>query len=306
MPQVNLGRVGYANKGSWVDGLHKVNDIVMYLGGVYACKVQHTSVSGDILPTNVAYWDLWVDADNVNLTGDQTISGIKTFNSSPIIPDATLPAQPLSFGQFSGKMTSDIHAALAKATPVDGDEFPLVDSSDSFVLKKMTGTILKAYLKTYNDTLYPALVGSLVKEASYTTGEVATGTTIIPLDNTIPQITEGTQFMSYVYPPKYANSIIYVLVSANFSLSVAGHIIIALFDGTSDALAVRNTVTSTSNAPKECSLLCAYNNGSITPKTFSVRAGGNSASTITFNGSVGARYFGGAYNSTMVILEVAI
>ncbi len=51
------------------------------------------------------------------------------------------------------------HAAASKTTPVDADELPLVDSAASNVLKKLTGTNLKAYLKTYFDTLYTAAGG---------------------------------------------------------------------------------------------------------------------------------------------------
>jgi hypothetical protein len=46
------------------------------------------------------------------------------------------------------------HAATSKATPVDADELPIVDSASSNVLKKLTWTNLKATLKTYFDTLY--------------------------------------------------------------------------------------------------------------------------------------------------------
>jgi hypothetical protein len=48
------------------------------------------------------------------------------------------------------------HAATTKATPADADELPLVDSAASNVLKKLTWANLKATLKTYFDTLYPA------------------------------------------------------------------------------------------------------------------------------------------------------
>jgi hypothetical protein len=47
-----------------------------------------------------------------------------------------------------------IHNSTAKATPIDADEFLILDSATSFGIKKYTGTNLKAYLKTYNDTLY--------------------------------------------------------------------------------------------------------------------------------------------------------
>jgi hypothetical protein len=46
------------------------------------------------------------------------------------------------------------HAATGKATPVDADEMPLVDSAASNGLKKLTWANLKATLKAYLDTLY--------------------------------------------------------------------------------------------------------------------------------------------------------
>lgn len=45
------------------------------------------------------------------------------------------------------------HAATSKATPVDADELPLVDSAASNVLKKLTWANLKATIKTYYDSV---------------------------------------------------------------------------------------------------------------------------------------------------------
>ncbi len=47
-----------------------------------------------------------------------------------------------------------IHAADSKTTPHDDDEFGIVDTEASNILKKLTITNLKAKLKTYFDTLY--------------------------------------------------------------------------------------------------------------------------------------------------------
>jgi hypothetical protein len=49
-----------------------------------------------------------------------------------------------------------VHAASSKSTPVDADEFALIDSAASFVLKKLTWANFKAAVKTYFDTLYQA------------------------------------------------------------------------------------------------------------------------------------------------------
>ena len=47
-------------------------------------------------------------------------------------------------------------APTDKATPVNGDNIPLLDSADSSKLKKLSWTNIKATLKTYFDTLYQA------------------------------------------------------------------------------------------------------------------------------------------------------
>lgn len=64
MATINLGRIGFVDKGAWADGLHKVLDTVTYNENVYACILEHTSVAGDILPTNGTYWELWVQNDD--------------------------------------------------------------------------------------------------------------------------------------------------------------------------------------------------------------------------------------------------
>lgn len=52
-------------------------------------------------------------------------------------------------------------AAASKATPVNADSFPIVDSEASNVIKRLTFTNLKAFLKTYFDTLYAAVAALL-------------------------------------------------------------------------------------------------------------------------------------------------
>jgi hypothetical protein len=68
---------------------------------------------------------------------------------------------------------AEIHAATGKTTPVDADELGIADSASSFALKKLTWANLKATLKTYFDTLYPAettsTLGATVNGASAAT-----------------------------------------------------------------------------------------------------------------------------------------
>ena len=80
------------------------------------------------------------------------------------------------------------------STPTDGQLWFYSDAS-------IGGGQLYIY---YNDRSAAAWVpaspgvgsGSVVQTVSYQTGAVATGTTIIPIDDTIPQISEGNEYMT--------------------------------------------------------------------------------------------------------------
>lgn len=56
--------------------------------------------------------------------------------------------------------STNISTLTAKNPPVDADSVVLVDSAASNVFKAVTGTNLKAYLKTYLDTLYGLLASA--------------------------------------------------------------------------------------------------------------------------------------------------
>jgi hypothetical protein len=86
-----------------------------------------------------------------NHTGTQTASTISDFNT------AALTAAPAETGATLGVLNN---AAAAKTTPVNADTFPITDSEASNVIKKLSFTNLKAFLKTYFDTLYAAVLGA--------------------------------------------------------------------------------------------------------------------------------------------------
>jgi len=156
MPTLNLGRVGFVNKGTWLIGTaYKINDTVTYLGGTYAALQANTGQT-PILGGTV-YWQEWVANDVVHKSGDETIADVKTFTSSPVIPtpaDGDSSTKAASTAFVASAIPYNINAATAKTTPVDADLFGIVDSAASNVLKKLSWLNIKATLKTYFDTLY--------------------------------------------------------------------------------------------------------------------------------------------------------
>ena len=155
--------------------------------------------------------------------------------------------------------------------------------------------------------LYRGPAGKLIKTASVTDSAVATGTTVMVLDDSIPQNTEGDQYMSLAYTPEYATTELEIDVIFNAANSQAGnhHIIAALLvDSTANALAV--AAQAAENAGRLCNIKFRYraSTASTTARTYKVRGGGNAAGTTTFNGITGGRIFGGVMSSSIHIKEI--
>lgn len=148
--------------------------------------------------------------------------------------------------------------------------------------------------------------GCVLQVVNTQAGAVATGTTTIPTDDTIPQNTEGTEFMSLSITPKSATNKLKITVVGSFSYSVSAVGSMALFqDSTADALAVVTSSIVSSNT-ENMTLVHYMTAGTTSSTTFKMRAGAGSAGTITFNGVGGGRYFGGTMASSITIEEIQV
>ena len=145
---------------------------------------------------------------------------------------------------------------------------------------------------------------SMVQIVSTQTGAVATGTTVIPQDDTIPQNTEGTEFLSLAITPTSASNKLLIIADVCGGSGMSSGNAAALFqDSTAGALAVMaHTRPDTSN-PFSITLMHTMTAGTTSSTTFKIRAGGNGAGTFTFNGKSSARQYGGVYASGIRIIE---
>lgn len=149
--------------------------------------------------------------------------------------------------------------------------------------------------------------GRVVQSVDTQTGAVATGTTTMPADDTIPQITEGTEFMTLAITPTNASNILEIEVVANLAFSAgAPFMTAALFqDSTADALAATTQVLTGADEPKTYCFRHRMTAGTTSATTFRVRGGSPVAGTTTFNGAAGARLLGGVIASSITITEIA-
>lgn len=147
--------------------------------------------------------------------------------------------------------------------------------------------------------------GAVVQVVNVLSNAVATGTTPIPYDDTVPQNTEGNQYMTLAVTPKSATNKLKIEVVFFGSHSATGDFLsAALFqDSTAGALAAVGE-RSDSAGGMVLSFTHWMTAGTTSATTFKVRGGGHSASTTTFNGTGGARRFGGVAASSITITEI--
>lgn len=158
----------------------------------------------------------------------------------------------------------------------------------------------------YDGTKWVIPAGAVVQVKTSNTAACTTGTTLIPFDDTIPQNTEGDEYLTCAITPANAANILHIRAILHASVSVADVIHMALFrDATANALAVSSfwEPTDTGNVPLVLDFYVVA--GSTAATTFKLRAGPTTAlRTLTVNGVSGARKFGGVLVSQLVITEV--
>lgn len=183
-------------------------------------------------------------------------------------------------------------ANLASGTP-DGTKFIRDDGS----------------LQTpYTPTPANALAGSVVQVVHAESAAMATGTTVIPDDDTIPQNTEGDEYITLAITPKSASNKLIIEFLGYFAHSVnLNGVGCALFqDSTVGAIAaIRQNLVNGGGMGSMVSLRHIMIAGTTSPTTFKIRVGG-ALGTVTFNGDGGARKYGGAISSGIKITEIKV
>ena len=142
-----------------------------------------------------------------------------------------------------------------------------------------------------------------VVDATYSTYSSVSASSI-PLDDTIPQNTEGTEILTVSITPTNATNILLIELDVPFLWpSTASTATLALFqDSTADALTA-GVVTSATGYPNSGRLSHRMTAGTISSTTFKFRMGVNTGTTY-INGNTTTRYFGGVQAVRFRVTEV--
>ena len=111
-------------------------DICYYSGVVYYSKINNNTGNTPSIGANWGdYTDLLLGV--VHKTGDETIAGVKTFSSSPIVPVPTLVNQAISIGNIIEKTG----VGLGYGTGSGGTVTQLTSKTTAVTLNKPSGRI---------------------------------------------------------------------------------------------------------------------------------------------------------------------
>ncbi len=164
-----------------------------------------------------------------------------------------------------------------------------------------------AIVQTYGTGI--PLPGEVIQTQRTLFSAKATGTTQIPNDSTIPQNTEGDQYMTQAITPTSAANILRV-TTQGFWANTGGAAQInaaALFqDSVANALTVgQNRQPAANSLSGPVTLNWSALSNTLSSTTFKVRAGTNSAVTTTFNGENNTDPYGAnMLNSFMQVEEI--
>ena len=148
--------------------------------------------------------------------------------------------------------------------------------------------------------------GKVLQQVNTQTGAVNTGTTIFPEDDTIPQNTEGDEYMTLAITPKSATSTLMIEAQIFYSQSAGTRGGAGIYkDSGADALAFTSNFIKDATSMGNMTVMYSELSGNTTARTYKVRCGNiATAGTFTFNGQAGSRMFGGTVLSTIRIIEI--
>ena len=219
------------------------------------------------------------------------IAGLTVARGDLLIGDSTPVWSNLTKGSANYLLKSD-------GTDVSWG-FEVLDEDD-MVSDSATKLASQQSIKAYVDSK-----AKMIQVVNTQTGAVASSSANIPYDDTIPQNTEGSEYMTLAITPTDSNNKLLIQVIAEVSNSSGANTTGALFqDSTANALAASISASDRGAHNDGTVVINHYMTAGTTSSTsFKVRLGG-SVGTTTFNGVAAGRKFGGVSASSITITEI--
>ena len=150
--------------------------------------------------------------------------------------------------------------------------------------------------------------GKLVQAVNVTNSTYASGTTLMPNDATIPQITEGDEYMTLaITPTNSSNKLLIIWNFGIFATNGGQAKYSALFqDSTANALASAANQDGGANNQQNMTGFHYMAAGTTSSTTFRIRAGVNATDTFSFNGAAGGDRHSTAGASSITIFEIEV
>lgn len=237
--------------------------------------------SGDLLRYDGTNWVNVTEISTTNIadasiTLDKLGSDI-TAAGKALLDDANAAAQRTTLGLGTAATT----AASAYATAAQG---------------------------TKADTALQPSTQTIIQTVQASDATMTSGTAQIPLDDTIPQNTEGLEAITLAITPTDASNKLRIRGIVNIaSTTTNAELIIALFqDSTANAIAVSSMHCSNQDRIMSISIDYEMVAGTTSSTTFKIRGGSSSSVTVTLNGTAGARKFGGVLAHNLTIEEIKV
>jgi hypothetical protein len=270
----------------WYDT--STNLLKIYVGTSWSI-VDYMGKGADV--ASAATTTLGDDGSFFDITGTTTITSITAKTAGKIV-----------FLQFDGVLTVTDGSNLK----LNGD---FITAAESVLTLISDGTNWWEVSRrpAFVPTAANALAGSVVQVVNYQTGAYALGSTTTPYDDTIPQNTEGDEFMTLSITPKSATNKLKIDVTVIFGHGANSYAVTALFqDSTADALAACKNQNGVSTGEDMHNFTHYMTAGTTSSTTFKVRIGATGGN-IYFNGNnAPGRLLGGVSVSSITITEIKV
>lgn len=240
---------------------------------------------------------------HIYMNNDELFYQDDTDTTCQITKDGQIEYQSITDVNSDTYIVSVDNAGTGTANLIKADANDLATLPDGAVLAAATAS--GDGDRTIADKGYVDAHG-IVQVVNTMVGGGNTGSTIIPSDDTIPQITEGDEYMTLAITPTSATNKLKIEVTCIITnTATAKDLTIALFqDTTASALAAAGIALYNANYMQTITFVHYMTASTTSETTFRVRAGGSGTGTTTFNGSAATRRHGGVAASSITITEI--